>query len=137
MTLVADEPETARRLTRMLLAHGAPSVRWLDGSDQSMAELVGLLQAIEEQPDLLVIGMMSSAEATASMIRCVRSAPGGRLLPIAALLPGTDRQLHEMQFAAGANVVVERLVEDSDYRREAARLVSYWVRTQRLNALGA
>lgn len=136
LALIADDPEAARRLTRMLLAHGAPSVRCLDGG-HALMELGALLQAPDGQfPDLLVVDLMGPADATASMIKTIRSARAAQLLPIVVILPAGQRHLHELQFAAGADAVFERLSEATDYRREAARLVSYWVRNQRLDAVG-
>ena len=133
LALISDEPEAAQRLTMMLLAHGAPSVcRWERG-EQALVELAsgGVL------PDLLVIDLREPPEATAALLKSIRSTPCAEMVTIAAMVPARERQLQEMQFAAGADAVFERLAENTDYRREAARLVSYWVRSQRLDAVGA
>lgn len=138
LTLVADDPDKARQLTRMLLAHGAPTVRWLDGSDHTPTELRGLLELSKGQPpDLFIVDLMRLPEATAAMIRSIRLQLGATIMPIAVLVPFRERQLQESQFTAGADAVFERLGDDTDYRREAARLVTYWVRTRRLDAVGA
>lgn len=138
LALVDDDPRTARLLTRMLLAHGAPSVRWLEGADHGRTELAELLAAPENQlPELVIVDLKISSEATAAFIKSVRSMPYAHSLVIAAMTSAPERRLHEQQLSAGADAVFERVADDTDYRREAARLVSYWVRNQRLDAVGA
>lgn len=133
LALIADDADAAQRLTRMLLAHGAPSVRCITPAEQASA----LLQLSGQLPDLLIVDMQDSPEITADLIRSIRSALLAPQLAIAAMVPARDRQVHELQYVAGADIVVERMPDATDYRREAARLVSYWVKVQRLDAVGA
>lgn len=138
LALVDDDPQSARLLTRMLLAHGAPSVRWLESADHGRMELAELLAASEDQlPELVIVDLKVPSEATAAFIRSVRSMPYAHSLVIAAMTSAPERRSHEMQLSAGADAVFERVADGTDYRREAARLVSYWVRSQRLDAVGA
>lgn len=137
LTLVDDDAETARLLTRMLLAHGAPSVRWLDRAAAGQSELAGLLAAHQHLPDLVIVDLKATPNATASFVRGLRARPYGHYLMVAAMTPARERHQHEMLLSAGADTVIERAVEGTDYRGEAARLVSYWVRSQRLDAVGA
>jgi CheY-like chemotaxis protein len=138
LALVDDDPETAEPLVKMLLAHGAPSVRWLGGTEAARTELSNVLASRSSQrPDLVVVDLKASPEATPDFITSLRSLPLGALLQIAALAPAPDRRLHEVQLCAGADAVFERAGGETGCRSQAARLVRYWVRCQRLDAVGA
>ena len=137
LALVDDDADSARMLTRMLLAHGAPSIRWLQHPDEAMAELSRHLSAGDcHPPDLLIVDLKHVAEATASFIRRLRTRPYAHGLTIAALVTSAARRAHESQLAAGADAVIVR-GDSTDCRRQAAKLVSLWVRHQRLDAVGA
>lgn len=137
LTLVDDDPQTARLLIMMLIAHGAPSVRWLESADQGRTELASLLAAGGHLPELVIVDLKSSSEASAAFIRVLRATPYGHSLVVAAVTPTPERRLHEIQLAAGADAVFARGADDTACRQAAARLVSYWVRNQRLDAVGA
>lgn len=137
LALLDDDPESARLLTMMLLAHGAPSVRWLESADQARAELASLLAARDLLPELVIVNLKVSSEASATFIKDIRAVPYGHSLVIAAMTSAPERRLQEIQLAAGADAAFERVADDAGYRRVAARLVRYWVRSQRLDAVGA
>jgi CheY-like chemotaxis protein len=137
MALVDDDSHSARLMIRMLLAHGAPSVSWLDGEAMADAELGKLLADRRAAlPGLVIVDLKSSSAATAEFITRLRGMPDGPTLLIAAMAPSLDRELRAGLLSAGADAVFERQADIDFYRREAAALVSFWVRNQRLEAVG-
>jgi CheY-like chemotaxis protein len=137
MALVDDDSHSARLMIRMLLAHGAPSVSWLDGEAVASTEMRKLLDdKIALLPGLVIVDLKSSSTATADFIRKLRGMPDGHALLIAAMAPSLDRDVREVLLVAGADAVFERQADIDFYRREAAAIVSFWVRNQRLEAVG-
>jgi CheY-like chemotaxis protein len=137
MALVDDDSHSARLMIRMLLAHGAPSVSWLDGEALAGVELGKLLADSRALlPGLVIVDLKSSSTATADFIARLRGMPDGTALLIAAMAPTLDREVREALLQAGADAVFERQPNIDFYRREAAAMVSFWVRNQRLEAVG-
>jgi hypothetical protein len=52
------------------------------------------------------------------------------------MVPPTDRSGREEYYEAGADAVFFRQPELDAYRREMAGIISFWARTQRLDAVG-
>lgn len=137
MALVDDDSHSARLMIRMLLAHGAPSVSWLDSEAVATAELGQLLNdRMATLPGLVIVDLKSSSTATADFIARLRAMQDGSALLIAAMSPTLDREVREVLLNAGADAVFERQADIDFYRREAAAIVSFWVRNQRLEAVG-
>lgn len=137
MALVDDDSHSARLMIRMLLAHGAPSVSWLDSEALASAELGKVLaDSTATLPGLVIVDLKSSSTATADFIGRMRAIPDGPALLIAAMAPTLDREVREVLLNAGADAVFQRQPELEFYRREAAAIVSFWVRNQRLEAVG-
>lgn len=137
MALVDDDSHSARLMIRMLLAHGAPSVSWLDGEALATAELGKLLDDSKAAlPGLVIVDLKSSSTATAEFIAKLRGMRDGPALLIAAMAPSLDREVRDVLLHAGADAVFERQANIDFYRREAAAIVSFWVRNQRLEAVG-
>ncbi len=137
MALVDDDSHSARLMIRMLLAHGAPSVSWLDGEVTASTELGKLLDDRKATlPGLVIVDLKSSSTATADFIRKLRGMQDGTALLIAAMASTLDREVREVLLEAGADAVFERQADIDFYRREAAAIVSFWVRNQRLEAVG-
>jgi DNA-binding response OmpR family regulator len=137
MALVDDDSHSARLMIRMLLAHGAPSVSWLDSEAMATAELGQLLNDPRATlPGLVIVDLKSSSTATADFIAMLRRMKDGPALLIAAMSPTLDREVREVLLDAGADAVFERQANIDFYRREAAAIVSFWVRNQRLEAVG-
>jgi response regulator RpfG family c-di-GMP phosphodiesterase len=137
MALVDDDSHSARLMIRMLLAHGAPSVNWLDSDAVATAELGALLNDRRATlPGLVIVDLKSSSAATAEFIAKLRAMRDGTALLIAAIAPTLDREVREVLLNAGADAVFERQADIDFYRREAAAIVSFWVRNQRLEAVG-
>lgn len=137
MVLVDDDSHSARLMIRMLLAHGAPSVSWLNGEALATAEIGKLLENEHAPiPGLAIIDLKDTSNATGDFIAKLRAMPDGHALLIAAMAPNLDREPREALLAAGADAVFERHADINTYRREAAAIVSFWVRNQHLDAVG-
>jgi CheY-like chemotaxis protein len=137
MVLVDDDSHSARLMIRMLLAHGAPSVSWLDGEAAASGELRRLLDDQSATlPALVIVDLKTSSTATADFIGALRQWPGGKELLVAAMAPARDHDVRQLLTAAGADAVFERQADIDFYRRESAAIVSFWVRSQRLEAVG-
>lgn len=137
MALVDDDSHSARLMIRMLLAHGAPSVSWLDGEALADSEFGQLLADPKAAlPGLVIVDLKSSTTATADFIRKLRAMKDGTALLIAAMAPTLERPVRDVLLEAGADAVFERQANIDFYRREAAAIVSFWVRNQRLEAVG-
>jgi CheY-like chemotaxis protein len=137
LALVDDDSHSARLMIRMLLAHGAPSVSWLDGEALATAELGKLLNDDAAAiPGLVIVDLKASSAATRDFIVKLRGMHDGRSLLIAALAPNLERETREFLLNAGADAVFERQADINSFRREAAAIVSFWVRNQHLDAVG-
>jgi CheY-like chemotaxis protein len=136
MVLVDDDFHSARLLMRMLGAHGAPEIQWVSDPD----EAAGMLAAHASPasilaPCMVIVDLKSSSTATAEFIaRLHKLAPG---LVVAAMSPSLERLARTALLEAGATAVFQRHGELDLYRREAASIVSFWVRSQHLDAVGA
>ena len=137
MALVDDDSHSARLMIRMLLAHGAPSVSWLDGNALATTEIGKLLDDDNAPiPGLVIVDLKSSSTATVDFIAKLRGMRDGRSLLIAAIAPTLERETREVLLSAGADAVFERHADINSFRREAAAIVSFWVRNQHLDAVG-
>jgi CheY-like chemotaxis protein len=137
MALVDDDSHSARLMIRMLLAHGAPSVSWLNGEVLATAELGKLLDDdLAHLPGLVVVDLKASSNATLDFVKKVRGMRDGRSLLIGAIAPNLERETREIYLSAGADAVFERRADIDSFRREAAAIVSFWVRNQHLDAVG-
>jgi CheY-like chemotaxis protein len=137
LALVDNDSHSARLLTRMLLAHGAPSVRWLDGASAAEAELGPLLaDPMAQLPGLLIVDLKASSTATREFIAALRQHKRAAELVIVAMAPSLAREVRDSLIEAGATAVFERHPDIDAYRREAASIVGFWVRNQHLSAIG-
>lgn len=137
LALVDDDAHSARLLTRMLLAHGAPSIQWIDGAESGLAQLQSLLShARNHLPGLLIVDLKSSSSATRDFIEKIAGVERSRSLVIVAMAPTLDRTVRDALIDAGADAVFERHADLQAYRAKAASIVSFWVRNQHLDAVG-
>ena len=137
LMLVDDDAHSARLLTRMLLAHGAPSIQWIESSAEGLSQIKALLaEAGKQLPGLLIVDLKSSSTAASEFIAEISGLERSRNLVIAAMAPNLDRSTRDSLLDAGADAVFERHADLQSYRAEAAAIVSFWVRNQRLDAVG-
>ena len=137
LMLVDDDAHSARLLTRMLLAHGAPSIQWVESSAEGLSQIKGLLaEPGKHLPGLVIVDLKSSSTAASEFIAEIAGLERSRGLVIAAMAPNLDRSTRDSLLDAGADAVFERHADLNAYRAEAAAIVSFWVRNQRLDAVG-
>jgi ActR/RegA family two-component response regulator len=137
LALVDDDSHSARLLTRMLLAHGAPSVRWLDGISAADEELgAQLADPVAQLPGLVIVDLKASSDATHEFVARLSAHERAAELVIVAMASTLARDVRDNLIEAGAAAVFERHADLDAYRREAASIVSFWVRNQHLNAIG-
>jgi len=135
IALVDDDFHSARLMMRMLAAHGGPHVEWLSDAGTAIETLAGY----DTEPPITgkcmaLIDLKASSSASRDfIIELRRRAPG---LMVIAMAPTLDRETRNALLDAGAAAVFERHAELNAYRREAASIVGFWVRSQRLDAVG-
>jgi CheY-like chemotaxis protein len=137
LALIDDDSHSARLITRMLLAHGAPSVQWHDGAEagiEKLGELLADRHAI--LPGIVIVDLKATSTATRDFIAAIRQLERSTELLLVAVAPTLDREVRDELLDAGAAAVFERHGDLDAYRREAASIVSFWVRNQHLNAIG-
>jgi CheY-like chemotaxis protein len=135
IALVDDDYHSARLMTRMLEAHGGPLVSRMPDPDMA----VKTLAEVADTPPvagqcMAVVDLKSSSTATRDFVsRLKHQAPQ---LLVVAMAPSLDREVRNELLDAGASAVFERHSDITLYRREAASIVAFWVRNQRLDAVG-
>ena len=135
IALVDDDFHSARLLTRMLVAHGGPVVERFNDPETALRSLTAMeAAALGAAQCLVVVDLKTSSTATHDFIvKLKHDAPG---LVTVAMSPSLDRETRNSLLDAGAAAVFERHGELTAYRREAANIVGFWVRSQRLDAVG-
>ncbi len=135
IALVDDDYHSARLLTRMIEAHGGPQVsRFADSVEAMDYRMQATLRPDTDMQCMAVVDLKSSSTATRDFIeRLKHDAPG---LLVVAMAPTLDRDVRNELLNAGASAVFERHADITLYRREAANIVAFWVRNQRLDAVG-
>lgn len=137
LVLVDDDVHSARLLTRMLLAHGAPSIEWIDHSDAGLSKIKNALSGTDiSNVGLVIVDLKSSSTATSDFVAKVSELDPRRDIPLVAMVPDGDRSCRDRLLGAGAHAVFERKADLHDYRAEAAAIVRFWVRNQHLEAVG-
>ena len=135
IALVDDDYHSARLMTRMLEAHGGPQVLRLPDPEVAIETLAdaGTTPLVDGQC-MVVVDLKSSSTATVDFVsRLKHRAPQ---LLVVAMAPTLDRDVRNQLLDAGASAVFERHSDIVLYRREAASIVAFWVRNQRLDAVG-
>jgi DNA-binding NtrC family response regulator len=135
IALVDDDYHSARLLTRMLEAHGGPQVRGFSDTAAARDFLVEVsMRPANDAQCMAIVDIKSTSTATRDFIaRLKLDAPG---LLVIAMAPSLDRETRNGLLNAGAAAVFERHADIELYRREAANIVAFWVRNQRLDAVG-
>ena len=135
IVLVDDDYHSARLMARMLEAHEGPDVERIADPAIAIETLSGAAIASAGDEQLMVIvDLKSSSTATRDFIAAVK--PVAPDLLVVAMAPSLDKATRDQLLNAGAAAVFERHADLNLYRREAASIVAFWVRGQRLNAVG-
>jgi CheY-like chemotaxis protein len=135
IALVDDDYHSARLMTRMLEAHGGPQVLRLPDPHVAIESLSDAATTpLADGRCMIVVDLKSSSTATRDfVVQLKHRAPQ---LLIVAMAPSLDRDVRNELLDAGASAVFERHSDITLYRREAASIVAFWVRNQRLDAVG-
>ena len=135
IALVDDDVHSVRLMTRMLAAHGGPHVEPMTDPGKAADALAAISTAAPAAGQcMVVVDLKSSSSATRDFVtQLKRQSPD---LLVVAMAPSLDRDTRNGLLEAGAAAVFERHAELNAYRREAANIVGFWVRSQRLNAIG-
>lgn len=135
LALVDDDYHSARLMLRMLDAHGGPAVTCLNDPETALESLAVLaLQPLNSGRAMVIVDLKSSSVATREFVARLKE----RLpdLLVVAIAPSLDKSSRDELLDAGAAAVFERHADIALYRREAANLISFWARNQRLDAVG-
>ena len=135
IALVDDDYHSARLMTRMIEAHGGPQVLRLPDPGVAIEALADATTTpMVAGQCMAIVDLKSSSTATRDFIvRLKHVAPD---LLVVAMAPSLDREVRNELLDAGASAVFERHSDITLYRREAANIVAFWVRNQRLDAVG-
>ena len=137
IALIDDDSHSAYLLTRMLLAHGSPDIRHLGGAVAGRAALqVNLSDYGSAWPGLLIVDLKAHSKANLEFLSTAQTLLRQKGVPVVVMSQPLDRAGREALFEAGAAEVFHREADLDAYRREAAGIVSFWARNQRLNAVG-
>lgn len=121
----------------MLLAHGSPHIRWYGDAGSSHLLLTSVLaNPARNWPGLVIVDLKAHSRATHDFLGSIQSLARQKGVPVVAMVAPLDRQGREALHDAGASAVFFRHAEIDAYRREAAGIVSFWARSQRLEAVG-
>lgn len=137
IALVDDDGHSAQLLERLLLAHGAPEVRHFASAQAGEAALAAMLADIGQQwPGLVVVDLKSYSGANAEFVARNHGMLRQKGIPLVVMTQPTDREGRQRLHDVGASAVFFRQADRDAYRREAAAIVSFWARNQRLDAVG-
>lgn len=137
VALIDDDRHSATLLTRMLLAHGSPEVRHFgDAVDGRLAFEAVLADPAANWPGLLIVDLKATSAANLEFVASIQSLARQKGVPVVVMAQTLDRAGREALHDAGASAVFFRQAELEAYRREAAGIVSFWARHQRLDAVG-
>jgi CheY-like chemotaxis protein len=137
LALVDDDQHSAFLLTRMLLAHGSPRVQCYGCAADGRQALADVLSdPVANWPSLIIVDLKCHSGANLEFVGSIRALVGQTGVPVVVMAPPLDRQEREAFYEAGASEVFFRHAERDAYRREAAGIVSFWARSQRLDAVG-
>ena len=137
LALVDDDAHSARLLTRMLVAHGSPRIETFTGPADAFARLTPTLsQAPQAWPSMVIVDLKAHSAANLEFVTALAPLVANHDIPIAVMAPWSERPDLDALHEAGAAAVFTRHADHDAYRREAANIVSFWARCQRLDAVG-
>lgn len=134
--LVDDDAHSAHLLTRMLLAHGAPRIVTFTDAADAASRLFPSLASAAACPTLVIVDLKAHSAANLEFVVVLATVAGKLDIPVAVMAQRPDRQHTADLHDAGVTAVFTRHAERDAYRREAANIVSFWARSQRLDAVG-
>lgn len=137
LALIDDDEQSARVLTRTLVAHGAPAPRWYGGAVEGRQRLHSVLSdPAGPVPGLVIVDLKSHSAANAEFLRSVNPLAGQAGMLMVAMSQCDKPATRAALLEAGATTVFIRHAELGAYRREAASLVKFWARSLRPETVG-
>jgi CheY-like chemotaxis protein len=137
VALIDDDQHSAHLLTRMLIAHGSPDIQWYGNAADGGARLQAVLADINANwPSLLIVDLKAHSGANREFLSSIQNLVRQKGVPVVVMAPTVDRPGRQALLDVGASAVFFRQAELDAYRREAAGIVSFWARSQRLDAVG-
>ncbi|UYO01067.1 MAG: response regulator transcription factor [Devosia sp.] len=137
IALVDDDAHSANLLIRALTAQGAPRVRPLFGDAEGIESLLAMIGDVENTwPDIVVIDLKAHSGANADFLAQYHPLLRQKGIPVAVMAAPTGRDGRQDLLDSGASAVFFRQAEREAYLNEAAAIVSFWARQQRLDAVG-
>jgi DNA-binding response OmpR family regulator len=137
IALIDDDGHSAHLLTRMLQAHGAPEVTHFASASAGEAFLAEVLaDPNQEWPGMVVVDLKAHSGANIEFLVRNQALLRQKGVPLAVMTQTTDRAGRQALHDAGAAAVFFRQADLDAYRHEAAAMVSFWARHQRLDAVG-
>jgi CheY-like chemotaxis protein len=134
IALVDDDYHSARLMTRTLEAEGARHVSRIADPERAVDQLGEMSRQEGGAGFMAVVDLKSSSSATRDFVQRLKNrAPD---LMVVAIAPSLDRDIRNSLIDAGAAAVFERHSDIELYRREAASIVDFWARSQRLDRTG-
>jgi len=134
--LVDDDVHSAQLLARMLLAHGSPRIVTFAGATDAVERLVPALIAPNILPTLVLVDLKSHSGANLEFVTTFAPIVAKLDIPVVIMMQPAGLQMGIALHDAGAAAIFTRQSERDAYRREAANIVSFWARHQRLDAVG-
>jgi len=137
IALIDDDGHSAYLLTRMLKAHGAPEVKHFGSPEAGESFLADCLADVErEWPGLVIVDLKAHSGANLEFVARNHARLRQKGVPLVVMTQTTDRTGRQSLHDAGAAAVFFRQADLDAYRHEAAAIVSFWARNQRLDAVG-
>lgn len=137
LALVDDDAHSARLLTRMLLAHGSPRIADFASAADAVARLLpALSQGSRAWPSMIIVDLKAHSAANLEFVAALAPVIGKLDIPVVVMAQSAERPAAAALHEAGAAAVFTRHADREAYRREAANIVSFWARCQRLDAVG-
>lgn len=137
IVLIDDDEHSAHLLTRMLAAHGAPAIRHFQTAADGEVALAAILSDHQATwPGLIIVDLKSHSAANIEFAARNHAMLRQRGVPLAIMAAPTDRAGRQALQDAGATAVFFRQAELDAYRHEVASIVSFWARSQCLDAIG-
>ncbi|KKC32207.1 hypothetical protein [Devosia psychrophila] len=137
VALIDDDQHSAALLTRMLVAHGSPRIQWYGNTAVAHSTIATTLSDPKASwPSLIIIDLKAQSQASIEFLRSIQPLAYQKGVNAVVMVPPDGRQHREALEDAGASAIFIRHAEPDAYRREAASLVSFWARSQRLDAVG-
>ena len=95
-----------------------------------------LARSAIEWPSLLIVDLKAHSGANLEFVSSIQALARQKGLAVVVMTSPLDRPDRDALQQAGASAVFFRHAELDAYRREAAGIVSFWARSQRLDAVG-